>query len=60
MPLRQESDFLRRRARRLREIADAERTPISEQLREMAAELEARAAEIERANPSSDQFASNC
>ena len=48
MPLRHEIQFLRERARRLREIAASHPTALSGQLREMAAELETRAAEIER------------
>jgi len=51
MPLRQEAQFLRERARRLREIAGAYQTALSQQLREMAAELETRADELEKANP---------
>jgi hypothetical protein len=47
MPLRQEIQFLRERARRLREIAASHPTALSEPLRRMAEELEARAAEIE-------------
>ena len=48
MPLRQEVAFLRARARRLREMATAHRTPLSEGLLTMAEELEARADELER------------
>lgn len=47
MPLRQEVQFLRERARRLREIAGYHATALSGQLRKMADELEARADEIE-------------
>jgi hypothetical protein len=47
MPLRQEIQFLRERARRLREIAGSHATALSGQLRKMAEELEARANEIE-------------
>ncbi len=47
MPIRQEAQFLRERAGRLREIAGAYRTALSKQLREMAAELDARADELE-------------
>ena len=47
MPLRQEVQFLRERARRLREIAATYPTALSGQLRQMADELEARANEIE-------------
>lgn len=47
MPLRQEAQFLRDRARRLREMA-AIQTPLSTQLSVMAHELEARADELER------------
>ena len=48
MPLRHEVQFLRERARRLREIAASHPTALSEQLRQMARELDARADEIER------------
>src|ERR1700752_98882 len=48
MPFRQEIKFLRDRARRLREMAEAHRTALSDQLRGMAAELEARADELQR------------
>lgn len=48
MPLRQEIQFLRERARRLREIAASHPTALSGQLRQMADELETRAEEIER------------
>jgi len=48
MPLRQEAQFLRERAQRLREIAGVYRTALSKQLREMAAELDAHADELER------------
>lgn len=47
MPLRQEVQFLRDRARRLREMA-VQRTPLSDHLRKMAQELDARADELER------------
>jgi hypothetical protein len=47
MPLRREVEFLRARARRLREMADAHQTGLSDQLRMMADELEARADELE-------------
>jgi hypothetical protein len=47
MPLRQEIQFLRERARRLRDIAASHPTRLSGQLRKMAEELEARADEIE-------------
>jgi class 3 adenylate cyclase len=48
MPFRQEIQFLRNRAQRLREMADANATAMSDQLRMMAAELEARADELQR------------
>ncbi len=48
MPLRQEVPFLRERARRLREMADEHQTALSDRLRMMAHELEARADELER------------
>jgi hypothetical protein len=48
MPLRQEVQFLRDRAMRLREMAVIE-TPLSDHLRMLAHELEARADELERA-----------
>jgi len=51
MPLRQEVQFLRDRAQRLREMAKAHRTAMSDQLRRIAAELDARADELEK-NPS--------
>ena len=41
MPLRREVQFLRDRARRLREMADTHKTALSDQLRVMAAELDA-------------------
>jgi hypothetical protein len=47
MPLRQEAQFLRARARRLRVIAATAQTILSE-------ELEARADELERTYPSSN------
>ena len=47
MPFRQEIQFLRDRARRLREMAQ-NRTPRSDQLTVMAAELESRADELQR------------
>jgi hypothetical protein len=47
MPLRQEVQFLRERARRLREIAATYPTALSNQLRQMADELETRANEID-------------
>jgi hypothetical protein len=40
MPLRREVQFLRDRARRLREMADTHKTALSDQLRVMAAELD--------------------
>ena len=43
MPLRREVQVLRERARRLREMADENQTPLSDRLRAMAHELEARA-----------------
>ncbi len=49
MPLRQEVHFLRERARRLREMADEFQTALSDRLRMMAHELEARADDLERA-----------
>jgi hypothetical protein len=48
MPLRREVQFLRDRAQRLREMADAHKTALSDQLRVMAAELESRADELQR------------
>ena len=48
MTFRQEIQFLRDRARRLHEMATAHRTALSDQLLLMAAELEARADELER------------
>jgi len=49
MPLRQEVQFLRERARRLRDMADEYQTAMSDRLRMMAHELEGRADELERA-----------
>jgi hypothetical protein len=51
MPLRQEALFLRQRARRLREMATTHQTGLSDQLLVMAQELEARADQLEKANP---------
>jgi hypothetical protein len=48
MPLRQEAQFLRDRAQRLREMATAHQTPLSGQLLDIAAELDARADELEK------------
>jgi hypothetical protein len=48
MPLRQEIQFLRNRARRLREMAEHQ-TPLSDRLKVIAAELEARAVDLEQA-----------
>lgn len=53
MPLRQEAQFLRQRARRLREMATTHQTALSDQLLIMAAELEARADQLEKAEPPS-------
>jgi hypothetical protein len=46
MPFRQRIQFLRDRARRLLEMAQHQ-TPLSDQLKVMAAELEARADELQ-------------
>jgi hypothetical protein len=48
MPLRREVQFLRDRARRLREMADVHQTALSDQLRVMAAELDALADRAEK------------
>jgi hypothetical protein len=48
MPLRREIKFLRERANRLREMADTHQTPLSEQLRVIAAELDAAADRAEK------------
>ena len=48
MPFRQEIQFLRDRARRLREMADTHQTALSDQLRVMAAELDALADRAEK------------
>jgi hypothetical protein len=49
MPLRREAGYLRERADRLRSIAaTAPRSPISQQLTDMADDLEKRATELER------------
>ena len=50
MPLRREVQFLRDRAQRLREMADAHHTPLSHQLRMMAAELDTLADRAEKGN----------
>jgi len=49
MPLRQEVRFLRERAQRLRQMAEAHQTALSDQLQMMAHKLEARADELQRA-----------
>jgi hypothetical protein len=49
MPLRQEVQFLRDRARRLREMANADETALSDRLRALAHELDARADVLEKA-----------
>ena len=54
MPLRQEAQFLRARARRLLEIAGSARTALSDQLWRLADELEARADELEKVYALSD------
>ncbi len=51
MPPSQEVQFLRERARRLREMADEYQTALSDRLRMIAHELEARADDIERSRP---------
>lgn len=56
MPERQEARFLRERAQRLRNIAATHQTPLSDELRIIAEELEGRAAELEK-GPSPDDFA---
>jgi hypothetical protein len=43
----EEAQFLREQARRFRELADAYKTGISDRLREMALEFEARADDID-------------
>jgi hypothetical protein len=48
MPLRQEVQFLRDRARRLRDMADAHQTALSDRLRMLAHELDGRADDLER------------
>ncbi len=50
MSLRREVQFLRERAKRLREMAEAHHTPLSDQLRVMAAELDALADRAEQKN----------
>src|SRR6266496_435844 len=55
MPLRREVQFLRERARRWREMADENPTPLSDRLRAMAHELEARADNLERAGLTDDE-----
>ncbi len=54
IPYARKPNFLRARARRLREIASTAQTILSDQLRMMAEELETRADELERAYPSSN------
>lgn len=49
MPFRQEIQFLRDRAPRLHEMANTHRTALSDHLRVLAAELEKRADELQRA-----------
>ena len=51
MPLRQEAQFLRERARRLREIAGAHRTAVSQQLRAMAPSWRREPTNWSRADP---------
>lgn len=48
MPFRQEIQFLRDRARRLRDMANSHRTALSDQLRVVAAELEGHDDELQR------------
>ena len=48
MSLSREVQFIRQRARRLREMAEEHHTPLSIQLQMMAAELDALADEMER------------
>jgi hypothetical protein len=49
MPLRSEAEFLRTRAKRLREITAIDPTsPLNSQLDAMAADLEQRASDLER------------
>ncbi len=48
-PLRREVQFLRERAKRLRDVADEYQTALSDRLRMIAHELEARADDLERA-----------
>lgn len=54
MARRQEVQFLRARARRLREIAGTARTALSDPLRVIGDELEARADVLERAYAACD------
>ena len=54
MARRQEVEFLRARARRLREIAGTARTALSDPLRIIVGEMEARADELEKAYALSD------
>jgi len=54
MPMRQEIQYLRESARRMREIAAVD-TPISSQLRKMAAELKTRAAKLEKDRQFTDE-----
>ena len=54
MPPSQEVQFLRERARRLREMAAEYQTPLSDRLRMIAHELEAQADDVERAGLTDD------
>jgi hypothetical protein len=54
MPFRQEAQYLRERAQRLREIAVADATALSMRLCKIAAELEKRADELENTDPTAD------
>jgi len=54
MPFRQEAQYLRERAQRLREIAVAHATALSVRLCKVAAELEKRADEPENTDPTAD------
>jgi hypothetical protein len=55
MPLRREVHFLRSRAQRSREMAEAHRTAFSDQIRVIAHELEALAERVESSDKEQDE-----
>src|SRR5579884_3744477 len=54
MPAHREVQFLRERAKRLRDMASLHQTPLSDQLRLLAHELESRADELEHGGSDED------